>query len=71
MLAIVSMLIAAPAFAAVSAEFTTGAIAEYSNNNANQNSNSKSFGTLGISKIVMSQGGGTWGEPRATILRLP
>lgn len=55
------MLIAAPAFAAVSAEFTTGAIAEYSSNNANQNSNSKSFGTLGITKIAMTQSGSSWG----------
>lgn len=52
---------ASPAIADVSATFTTGAIAEYSGPNANQNSNTKSFGTIGISKIVMSQGGSTWG----------
>ena len=43
---------ATAATASVSADFTTGAIAEYSGPNANQNSNARSFGTLGISKIV-------------------
>lgn len=52
---------ASSALASVSADFTTGAIAEYSSNNANQNSNSQGFSTLGISKIVMSQAGSTWG----------
>ena len=45
----------------VQATFTTGAIAEYSGPNANQNSNSRSFGTLAITRIVMSQSGSTWG----------
>ena len=48
---------ATPALAGVSAEFTTGAIAEYSGPNANQNDNSVDFASLGISKIVMSQNG--------------
>ena len=48
------------ALAAVSAEFSTGAIAEYSGP-ANQNDNSTDFASLGISKIVMSQNGSQWG----------
>jgi VCBS repeat-containing protein len=59
--AVVVAIAATPAFAQVSAEFTTGAIAEYSSSNANRNDNSKSFGTLGITKIVMSQSGASWG----------
>jgi len=55
-----SVLLAAPAAANVSATFNDGGIAEYSNN-ANQNSNTRSFATLGISNIVLSQSGSSWG----------
>ena len=53
--------VAMPAMANVDATFATGGIAEYSGPNANQNSNVKSFGALGISRIVMSQAGSSWG----------
>ena len=62
--------IATPAMASVSAEFTTGAIAEYSGPNGNQNDNTRSFGTLGITKIVMSQGGSTWGGSQGNDLQV-
>ena len=58
---LVAAVVASPAMAQTSADFTTGAIAEYSSNNANRNDNSKSFATLGIQKITMSQAGTSWG----------
>jgi hypothetical protein len=61
---------ASAAMAAVSATFTTGAIAEYSGVNANQNDNVKSFSQLGITKIVMSQTGSGWGGTQGNDLNV-
>ncbi|MEN9717749.1 MAG: hypothetical protein RIQ99_627, partial [Pseudomonadota bacterium] len=44
----------------VSATFTKGAVAEYPNN-ANQTSNARLFGSLGIASMTISQASGTWG----------
>lgn len=63
-------LAASAAAASVSADSTTGAIAEHSGPNTNQNSNARSFGTLGISKIVMPQGGSQWGGSQGNGLQV-
>ena len=54
-------LTAVPAKAQVEATFSKGGIAGYSGPNANKNSGVKSFDQLRITKIVMSQGGSSWG----------
>ena len=59
--AVLAAMVASPAFAQVSATFVTGAIAEYSGTNANRNDNAKSFATLGITNITMTQAGDSWG----------
>ena len=61
--AITNLWLASPAIAEVSATFTTGAIAEYSGPNANQNDNAVSFenNNRAIESVVMSQAFEEWG----------
>ena len=56
------LLTAASASADVSATFTQGVVAEYSNSNANQNDDATTFSTLSISSVVMSQPYAAWGD---------
>ena len=69
-LAVLLAFAATPASAQVAAEFFNGAIAEYSASNANQNDNTRSFSSLGITKIVMSQTGGRWGGTQGNDLNV-